>query len=159
MEYPIQFESSLQPLDLIYTQFGIPVPEDILAQLPGRGTLRLEGTINGVPFNLAPRKAGDGRKMLTIGKDLRKKLGIAEGDKVKVFCCIADPNVLDVPEEFSAAIELDPDAAGVWQGFTTGVKRSLLHYVSSARQSETRIKRSLELCTKMKNGELNIQKK
>lgn len=119
----------------------------------------MQGTINGVPFNLASRPLADGTRFLTIGNSLKKALKIQLGDPVLVEFVLVDPDLLEVPQELQTALELDEDAMQFWQQYTTGLKRSLVHYINSAKSTETRIKRALELTAHMKSGRYPLPQK
>jgi uncharacterized protein YdeI (YjbR/CyaY-like superfamily) len=71
---------------------------------------------------------------------------------------LADPDELELPIEFEEVLEAEPEFRRIWESFTIGRRRSLSHYVSTAKSSETRIKRSIELMEKALRGELYIQK-
>lgn len=154
----MHFESTLQPLQLPYTQVGIPIPEVVWKAWP-EGKFRLRGTINGIPFDLAPRPVAGGAKFLTVGTALRKQLKLELGDAVLVDYELSDPDLLDVPEALQSALELDEAAMVVWQQFSTGIKRSLSHYVNSVKSTESKIKRALELTANMKEGRYPLPKR
>lgn len=154
----MRFESTLQPLQLPFTQIGVPIPEAVWKAWPD-GKHRLRGTINGIPFDLAPRPVAGGAKFLTVGNALRKQLKLQSGDPVVVEYELSDPDLLEVPEALQTALELDAAAMEVWQQYTTGTKRSLSHYVNSVKSTESRIKRALELTEHMKAGRYPLPKR
>jgi hypothetical protein len=55
-------------------------------------------------------------------------------------------------------MEQDEEAGKIFFGMTVGMQRSLAHYVSSVKNTDSRIKRALELAYKMKTETLYIQK-
>jgi hypothetical protein len=154
----MRFESALQPLQLPFTQIGIPVPEAVWKAWP-EGKYRLRGTINGIPFDLAPRPVAGGAKFLTVGSALRRQLKLELGAAVLVEYELSDPDLLEVPQELQAALNLDEDALRFWQQYTTGLRRSLVHYVNSAKSTETKVKRALELTAHMKAGRYPLPQK
>ena len=81
------------------------------------------------------------------------------GDIVKVNFKIVDADKLDVPEELEAVLSQDDDARKAWQKLTTGYRRSLIHYVTSVKNVDSRIKRALDLLNRAKAGLLQGQKK
>lgn len=139
------------PNNLSYTALFLPY--EMVAKLPEKSRVRVEGKINDItPFNLAILNLKEGPKYLMIGSQLRKEAKIKEGDLVQVSFQLVDSELLDIPEEFQEVLLLDEVAAVIFHSFTTGYKRSLMHYITSAKSIDTRIKRSLELTTKIKNG-------
>ena len=84
---------------------------------------------------------------------------IRVGDPVRVNFKIVNPDKLDIPEELQAILAQDDDARKAWEKLTTGYRRSLIHYVTSVKNVDSRIKRSLDLLNKAKAGLLHGQKK
>ena len=66
---------------------------------------------------------------------------------------------MDVPEEFEAALAMDDAARQRFEALTPGMQRSLVMYISTARRSETRITRSLEMARKLRENTLHGDKK
>lgn len=154
----MDFAATLQPLNLQFTSTGIPIPGHILKTFPP-GQWRLQGTINGIPFNLAPRPLADGTKFLTVGGGLRKQLKIQIGDPVLVEFELVDADLLEIPEVLQFALETDEAAMAVWQQYTIGLQRSLVHYINAVKNTESKIKRALELTANMKSGKYPIAPK
>jgi uncharacterized protein YdeI (YjbR/CyaY-like superfamily) len=78
---------------------------------------------------------------------------------VDVFFKLVDPDTLDIPEELEAVLEQDEAARNVWEKFTTGFQRSLIHYITSVKNVDSRIKRTIEILERAKAGLLHGQKK
>jgi hypothetical protein len=151
------FSSRLGTIEGTLIHTVIYLPEDIVKELP-EGRVRAKGTINGIPFALAPQYVKDGSRYFAVGAPLRKAIKIREGDPVKVIFKLVDPNIVDVPEELEAVLAQDDKAMKVWEGLTPGYQRSLIHYITSVKNVDSRIKRSLELMEKAKAGQLSTQK-
>lgn len=145
------FTTKLERLPSNLTYTALFLPYEIVAQLPEKGRVRVAGKINGVtPFNLAILNLKEGPKYFMIGSQLRREAKIKEGDLVHVSFQLVDSEILDIPEEFKEALLLDEEANKVFNSFTTGYKRSLMHYITSTKNVDTRIKRSFELIEKIK---------
>jgi hypothetical protein len=154
------FTTKLERLQSNLSYTALFLPYEIVAQLPEKGRVRVAGKLNGItPFNLAILNLKEGPKYLMIGSQLRKEAKIKEGDLVQVSFQLVDSELLEIPEEFKEALLLDEEAAVIFDSFTTGYKRSLMHYITSAKSIDTRIKRSLELLEKAKHGKLNSYNK
>lgn len=149
MDFSFTTKLERLPSNLTYTALFLPY--EIVAQLPEKGRVRVAGKINGVtPFNLAILNLKEGPKYLMIGSQLRREAKIKEGDLVQVSFQLVDSEILEIPEEFKEALLLDEEANEVFSSFTTGYKRSLMHYITSTKNVDTRIKRSFELIEKIK---------
>ena len=59
---------------------------------------------------------------------------------------------VDVPEEFLAVLETDPEGEAIFERMTDGGKRSVIHIVKRIKTSDNRIEKSLELLEKLKMG-------
>lgn len=153
----IRFTSRVEPYDGPFQSAVLPVPEDVAGGLPSTNNLRVEGTMNDAPFALAIQRRKDGRRLFILSKRLRKEAGVGIGDVVKVVGRIVDSETLHVPEELQALLDVDDDARKLWDGFTTGVKRGLCHYVGSVKSVDARIRRALQIMERARNRELSVQ--
>ena len=151
------FLASLATIEGNYVEHGIYLPEEIITKLPTK-RLRAKGTINGIAFALAVQYRKNGDRFFMINKKLVKDARLSASTKATVCFALVDPDLVDIPEELEAVIEQDHQAKKVWATFTNGIKRSLIHYITSAKNIDVRIKRSLELMDKAKRGVLLTQK-
>ena len=135
----------------------IYLPDEIIESLP-KGRVRTKGTINGAPFALAPQYKKDGSRFFSVSASLRRQAKIREGDKVEVIFKLVDPDLVDIPEELEAVLAQDDEGKKVWDEFTRGMQRSIIHYISSVKNVDGRIKRALETIEKAKLGQLSVQK-
>ncbi len=153
MDFTFSFITRLELLEK-EAHTGLYLPEEIVAVLP-KGRLRAQGLLNGVtPFNLAVQSERSGAKFFMVGGPLRREAGIKQGEEVRVQFSWIDTEHLDIPEEFQAALEQDDEARAIFETFTTGKKRGLMNYITSVKNVDSRIKRSLELLYKIKTRQL-----
>jgi len=153
-----EFDGKLSSIDGLFMKTAILLPEEIIRKLPA-GRVRVKGLCNHAPFALAVLHLKDGTRYFAVSAHLRKAAGIAVGDHVNVRFAIVDPDKLDMPEELEAVLAQDDDALKAWNKLTTGYQRSLIHYITSVKNVDSRIKRSLELLDRAKRGDLHGQKK
>jgi hypothetical protein len=134
----------------------LPLPIEVADALRGEGVRRVVVELNGVPFRRAVMQSSDGGPHLVTGLTILREIGAALGDMVTVVLTAdPDPDAIDLPEEFEAALAQDPEAARRFAGFTPGMQRSLAYYVTQAKRTETRVKRSLELAHKLRTHTLH----
>jgi len=153
-----QFETRLSEIDAVFIKTAIFLPGKIIRQLPA-GRIRVKGTFNNAAFSLAVLHLKDGSRYFSVSAALRRAAKIRVGDPVKVNFKIVNPDKIDIPEELQAILSQDDDARKAWEKLTTGYRRSLIHYVTSVKNVDSRIKRSLDLLNKAKAGLLHGQKK
>ena len=152
-----RFQTSLAPVRAAFIKTAIFLPPDIVRQLP-KGRVRVEGTFNRAPFALAVLHLKDGSRFFSVSASLRKAAGIKLGDPVAVSFKIVDPDKLDIPEELEAILSEDDQARKAWNKLTRGYQRGLIHYVTSVKNVDSRIRRALDLMNRAKAGLLHGQK-
>ncbi len=154
------FETVLDRLQTRLRQHYFEVPEQIAKKVLEQGSRRVEVEIKGLWFRRALISVSEIGFVILIGKDLMKQLKLEPGDIVHMLLrADAEPDFLDVPEEFQAVLDTDADADARFHSLTLGMKRSLMKYVTQAKRSETRIKRSLQLAEKLKTHSLYSDRK
>ncbi|QNJ98469.1 YdeI/OmpD-associated family protein [Constantimarinum furrinae] len=94
-----------------------------------------------------------GRFMISFGKRYQKELGIYPTDyfELQLFEDTSKYGV-EMPEEFQAVLDSDPEAAEVFDSFSDGKKRSLIYYVLRFKNSQTRIDKALIISENIKIG-------
>lgn len=146
------FETRLVEYDDTLVNAVVEIPEEIISKLP-KGRVRVEGTLNDVPFNLGVQFKKTGARYLSVSQALRKTAKIKPGDKVNVKFQLVDPDKLELPEEMEAVLAQDEAGAKLWNKLTVGLQRSLVHYINSTKNVDLRIERALYLMNKVKSGE------
>ncbi|APX12619.1 YdeI/OmpD-associated family protein [Tateyamaria omphalii] len=143
------FEGVIKPLNWGKNTYTIlRLPDDIAAALPPK-TKRIEGEFADVPINLALNKAPviDGLFVYT-GRTFLRDSGLEVGHPFDARIRPVDPNVVEVPEEVSAAIR-GAGRSTQWAALTPGQQRSKLHLVNIAKRSDTRAKRIAKLIAEL----------
>ena len=153
-----KFSARLEALGAVSTNYGIIIPQEILVSLPEAKRYRVKGFINKTPFSLAINSLKGGFKYFAVGTPLRKACKIRQGEEVEVTFRLVDPNIVDLPEELIEVLAQDEEGNKIWQTFKPGMQRSLAYYVYSVKNTESRIKRALELINKAKSRTLFSQK-
>jgi hypothetical protein len=156
-ETSYKFTGRLDALGAVSTNYGIIVPEQILASLPEAKRYRVKGFINKTPFSLAINSLKGGFKYFAVGSPLRKACKIRQGEEVEVMFHLVDPTIVELPEELIEVLAQDEEGNKIWQTFKPGMQRSLAYYVNSVKNTDSRIKRALELLHKAKTNTLFSQ--
>jgi hypothetical protein len=149
----IAFESRVERLDTGLRMHVIPVPELVMETFPG--VKRMIVRIGGVELRRALQGVLSGEPYVMIGLVVLKELGLRMGARVEAgIWPDPEPDNLHIAEEFEEALAQDDGAKERWDTFTPGKQRSLNHYVDSAKRAETRVKRAVELATKIRERRL-----
>lgn len=131
----------------------VPIPHEVADAL---GDARVvTGTLCDVPFRRAVHGRGNGTPHLRFGKQVLRQAGLQLGDTAFIEVEPADPDDVHLPRELTAALEADPEAAARFATFTPGKQRSLGVHVANARRAETRERRAVELCNKIRTHTLH----
>ena len=152
------FEARLSEIDGAFIKSAIFLPDNIIRKLP-KGRVRVKGYCNEAPFALAVQHRKDGSRYFAVSASLRKAAGISIGGPASVRFHIVDPDQLDIPAELEAVLAQDDEARTAWEKLTTGYQRSLIHYVTSVKNVDSRINRAIDLLTRAKMGKLHGQQK
>lgn len=134
----------------------LPVPPEIAEELVDAGTRRVIADLNGTEVRRYLFSHADGEWAIIVGLPKLREAGISPGDMVIVgLRPDPDPDHVEICEEFRVALEQDPEARDRFESFTTGKQRSLVHYINSAKRSSTRVRRSLQMCEKIRTRTLH----
>jgi uncharacterized protein YdeI (YjbR/CyaY-like superfamily) len=150
-----KFEARLTRIDALFMQYILVLPDEVLERIDKKGRIRVKGTMNGAPFALAIQNLKTGERYFSVSAPLRKAAKIQLSVPVQVVFELVDENQLDVPEELLAVLEEDPEGKAAFEQLTTGYKRSLIHYITSVKNVDSRIKRAFELVQKAKYVQLH----
>ncbi len=149
------FSSRVVRLDHGFRFHAVPVPDDIATAWKSAAVRRVEGTLNGHSINRGLQRHADGDAYLIIGQDMLKQFGLSEGSDVQLdLKPDPRPDEFEIPEPLLIALEQDDAARTRWETFPPGRRRSLAHYVSSAKQEATQIRRAVELSEKIRTHSL-----
>ena len=134
---------------------ALPVPDKITMAWKNAGIRRLIGTINGHPIKRALMGHADGGSFLIVSRAVIKTAGLGSHIEAKLeFRPDPAPHQLDMPEELRLALDQDNAARERWTGFTLGRQRSLASFITSAKNEATRIRRAVELATRIRTHTL-----
>jgi hypothetical protein len=130
------------------------LPKSASAKLPARSMTAVEGTVNGIAFQATLDPDGAGSHWLKVERPLREAAGAEAGDLVTVEIAPAaeepEPNV---PEDFATSLAAAASKArAVWSDITPVARRDWIHWMTSAKQLETRARRIKNACSMLAAG-------
>jgi len=134
------------------------LPKNASAKLPSRGMTAIEGTINGVPFQAALEPDGQKSHWLKVDRKLSKTAGAEAGDVVTLEIAPPaeepEPEVpADLTKDLAAAA---PKARKLWSEITPNARRDWIHWITSAKQEETRLRRIKNACSMLAAGKRRV---
>ncbi len=142
----MEFQGILSKFDFNHWQHHIPVPDDLVPSLMDENHRRVLVWLEDTgPYHMALLKAKSCWYIL-INQQLRSKLNIENGNRVKVRLKRDHSEFgQEVPEEFSVMLNQDEEANEIFMKLTPGKQRSLIYLVTKVKNSESRMKKSLAI--------------
>jgi hypothetical protein len=133
------------------------LPKNASAKLPSRGMTPIEGTINGVPFQAVLEPDGEKSHWLRVDRKLSGAAGADAGDLVtlEITPAAKEPEP-EVPPDLRKALAVSPKARKLWSDITTNARRDWIHWISSAKQEETRARRIKNACLMLGAGKRRV---
>lgn len=152
----IRFETKLVTIN---DWIILRLPEDASSQLPSRGMIMVEGTLNGTPFKtlLEPDgKYGQGLRpshWFSPGKKLLEDAHATVGDTVHVSL---EPTTEwiepEVPEDVKKALAKSSKAEALWNDITPLARWDWVRWVRAVKTQETREKHLEVMLDKLNKG-------
>jgi hypothetical protein len=134
------------------------LPKNASAKLPSRGMTAIEGTINGFPFQAALEPDGQKSHWLKVDRKLCEAAGADAGDIVTLEIAPAGKETEpEVPPELKKALATAaPKARALWSDITPNARRDWIHWITSAKQPETRTRRVKNACSMLVAGKRRV---
>jgi hypothetical protein len=134
------------------------LPKNASAKLPSRGMTAIEGTINGFHFRAMLEPDGQKSHWLKVDRKLSKSAAAEAGDTVTLeIAPAAEEPEPTIPADLRKALA----AAGsktrtAWSDITTNARRDWIHWITSAKQAETRARRIKNACSMLAAGKRRV---
>jgi len=132
----------------------VTMPQSASGQLPARGRVAVEGTINGFEFRSSAFPDGDGSHNIQVNTAMRAGAKVSVGETAEFSICPASDAVkVAVPSELSAALKKSAKAASQWNVITPKARAEWVSWITSAKKDETRTARTLKTVERLSKGE------
>lgn len=130
------------------------LPKTASGKLPTRGMIAVEGTLNGSPFQAMLEPDGKKSHWLKVDRKLREAAGAKANDVVTLeIAPAAEEPEPTVPAELRRALTgAGPKARAVWSDITPMARRDWIHWITLAKQEETRTRRVVTACSMLASG-------
>jgi hypothetical protein len=147
----IRFEARLSAVG---TSTVVRLPETASKDLPSRGQVAVDGTINGVEFQAVLEPDGNSGHWMRVDEALQHAAGIGAGDSAALEVEVArgwpEP---DVPQDLARALVAAPrEIQDLWSEITPMARWEWVRWVNATRNPDTRRRRVEVSISKMKSG-------
>ena len=133
------------------------LPKIASAKLPSRGMTAIEGTINGFPFQATLEPDGQKSHWLKVDRKVREAAGADAGDVVTLEIAPAGKDTEpEVPTDLRRALAAAPKSRALWSAITPNARRDWIHWITSAKQAETRARRIENACLMLASGKRRV---
>lgn len=135
----------------------VVLPGEVSAELPRRGRTSVVGTLNGVEFTAVAEPDGRKGHWVRIGEELLRACGARVGEEARfeVGAVEVEPEPV-VPEDLARALEGDGEARETWRATTTLARVDWIHWIESAKQDKTRVKRIADALDMLGSGKKRV---
>ena len=132
----------------------LTLPKEASAKLPSRSMTSVEGTFNDVAFQATLEPDGQGGHWLKVDRKMREEAGAEAGDVVtlEIAPVAKEPEPKVPPDLRKALASALPVARNVWSEITPIARRDWIHWIVSAKQAETRVRRIKTACDMLAKG-------
>jgi hypothetical protein len=160
----------------------LTLPKEASAKLPSRGQTTVEGTLNGLAFRATLEPDGEGGHWLKVDRKMREAAaldaagGAPLGDGSAIRAAKRHPlsqgrvleagdvvtlEIAPVAEEPEPRVPADlrkalaaapPKAREAWSDITPAARRDFIHWITSPKRAETRVKRIETACDMLAKG-------
>jgi hypothetical protein len=133
------------------------LPKNASAQLRTRSMTTVEGTINNHPFRATLAPDGQRSHWLKLNKKMREGAGADVGDVVTLeIMSVGKEPAPRVPADLRKALAAAPKARALWSDITPVARRDWIHWITSAKRSETRARRIDNACEMLAAGKRRV---
>ena len=134
------------------------LPKNASAKLPSRGMTTIEGTLNGFPFQAILEPDGQKSHWLKVHRELSEAADAEAGDVVMLdISPAAEEPEPAVPSDLRKALAAAaPKARTLWSDITPIARRDWIHWITSAKQPETRARRIKNACSMLAAGKRRV---
>lgn len=120
---------------------GIEVPPELIEAFGSGKRPAVVVNVNGYEYrNTVGVMAG--KYLVSVSAAVRKATGLNGGDLIDVTLTLArEPRPVEIPDDFRAALDRSPEAAGFFAGLSNSLQRYHVDLVEGAKTPETRDRR------------------
>lgn len=130
----------------------IKLPKEISDQLPSRGMVMIEGTLNQIVFQAALEPDGLGCHWFEVDEKLIDDAAISTDELIKLELSVLDNwYEPEIPTDLEVALKAS-DLLDVWDGLTVKARWEWVRWIRFTKNPDTRRKRIEVTCSKLEAG-------
>jgi Bacteriocin-protection, YdeI or OmpD-Associated/Domain of unknown function (DUF1905) len=134
------------------TATGFRVPASVVEALGKGKRPPVIVTINGYSYRNTVAVYGD-EYMIGVAAEHRAPAGVKAGDEIEVDLELdTEPREIEIPPDFAAALDKDPEAKRFFDGLSYSNKRRLTLSIDDAKTAETRQRRIEKSVSQLHEG-------
>ena len=132
----------------------VVLPKSASAKLPTRSMVTVDGRFDGQAFQVTLEPDGEGSHWFKIDHALTGAADAKAGDTVEFTVApVAVEPEPKVPPDLRKALADHAVAKAQWATLTAVARRDWIHWISSGKKAETRVKRIATTCDKLACGQ------
>ncbi len=129
------------------------LPRMASAKLPSRSMVSVDCTLDGYAFQVTLEPDGEGGHWLKVDDAVREAAGIEVGVDIDLTMTpLSSEPEPAVPADLRAALDASDAALAIWQAITPLARRDWIHWITSGKKAETRVKRIATACDMLASG-------
>ena len=133
---------------------GMHLPDDVVESLGKGRKPPVKATINGYTWRSTVAVMG-GEYWLGASKEVRRNAGVEAGQEVDLTLELdTEERVLEVPADFAAALDAEPEARRFFDTLSYSNKRRFTYSIDDAKTPETRQRRIDKAVSQLREGKL-----
>jgi bifunctional DNA-binding transcriptional regulator/antitoxin component of YhaV-PrlF toxin-antitoxin module len=156
----MKFQATLEDFHSKLFRYYIPVTKEIGDQFVDGDSRRIMCSINGHEAYHCALMHMDGGYYILVKNEIRKKIGVKEGDKVQVTIK-KDRSEFghEVPESFQALLEQDSEGETYFRVLPMGIQRGLVYIVTKVKNVDSQIAKGLAIMHHLKESKGKVDYK
>lgn len=133
------------------------LPKEVSETLPRRGRTTVNGRINGHGFQATLDPDGQLSHWLKVDQAMLDAAGAEIGDAVALeIAPVQKEPEPEIPVDLEEALAASPEARAVWEATTPIARLDWIHWITSAKQEKTRVKRVNDACDMLSSGKKRV---
>jgi hypothetical protein len=133
------------------------LPAAASAKLRSRGSVTVEGTLNGHAFHAVLQPDGQKSHWLQLTPGMLKGAAAAVDDLIELEITTSATELeSEVPPDLRKALAAAPAAQAVWSDITPIARRDWILWITTAKQAETRARRISNACDMLGSGKRRV---